>query len=66
MRECQVEVILPLCAFWGGAPRYIAACGLRRGSVWRSGPWVFFGSVASMQDVGRLVKGLRMFLDPVR
>lgn len=23
-----VEVILPLCAFWGGAPRYIAACGL--------------------------------------
>ena len=31
--EWKVEVVLPLCAFFTGAPRYIAAWGLPLGST---------------------------------
>ena len=57
LRERQVEVILPLCAFWGGAPRYIAACGLRLGcGVRLLGPWTLgFGSACLRAQACRML-----------
>ncbi|CAE7353892.1 Lmf1, partial [Symbiodinium sp. CCMP2456] len=49
-----VEVILPLCAFWGGAPRYIAACGLiaLMFGIYMTGNWGAFNFGYAIVCVG--------------